>query len=399
MYSRVRIGVHSKVGVPGTIAQLSEAGIAIWVLTGDKEETAVNIGFACQLLNRSMRRMHFNGKVMRGRGIGRMKTSEELRGEILAAIERSDQHRRKAGGGGGGGGGGGEDMSIVIDGDALETVFPNSADFEAEVPVAESDLAAKGSLRSCLLCLAQRCRAVVACRVSPKQKSLMVKLVTLNTRRIKTLAIGDGANDVPMIQAAHVGVGISGQEGMQAVNASDFALGQFRFLSRLLLVHGRWNYRRMSTLICYMFYKNFVLCLVPFFASAVQGFSGAQFLTDFPGIQCFNLFYTGMPVVFFAILDQDVSARSAGTVPQLYRTGIVGRLFNSRVFWSWVALAVWHSLVIFFCGVFLVDTALPDGQVVGGVVFGGVSFMIIVWVTNGKLMLEQRQWRRPHVFW
>ena len=83
----------------------------------------------------------------------------------------------------------------------------------------------------------------------------MVKLVKDNSPGIKTLAIGDGANDVPMIQQAHIGIGIAGQEGMQAVLASDYAIGQFSFLSRLLLVHGRWNYRRMALLVCYMFYK------------------------------------------------------------------------------------------------------------------------------------------------
>jgi phospholipid-translocating ATPase len=87
------------------------------------------------------------------------------------------------------------------------------------------------------------CEAVVCCRVSPKQKALVVKLVKdgLNT---VTLAIGDGANDVSMIQAADIGVGISGEEGLQAVNASDYAIAQFRFLKRLLLVHGHWSYAR-----------------------------------------------------------------------------------------------------------------------------------------------------------
>ena len=66
---------------------------------------------------------------------------------------------------------------------------------------------------------------------------------------VRTLSIGDGANDVPMLQGAHVGVGISGQEGMQAVNNSDFAIAQFRYLKRLLFVHGRWNYRRSSKVV------------------------------------------------------------------------------------------------------------------------------------------------------
>jgi len=98
-----------------------------------------------------------------------------------------------------------------------------------------------------LLELACSCAAVVACRVSPAQKQLIVKMVKegLPNKPI-TLSIGDGANDVPMIQEAQIGVGISGKEGRQAVNSSDFAIAQFRFLKRLLLVHGRYNYRRTS---------------------------------------------------------------------------------------------------------------------------------------------------------
>merc|ERR1712226_1778194 len=100
------------------------------------------------------------------------------------------------------------------------------------------------------------CTSVVACRCAPSQKAQLVELIKRNVLGAVTLAIGDGANDVAMIQAAHVGVGISGQEGMQAANSADFAIAQFRFLQELLLVHGRQMYRRMATLINYIFYKN-----------------------------------------------------------------------------------------------------------------------------------------------
>ena len=283
-------------GVPDTIARLARAGVSIWVLTGDKEETAVNIGFACQLLNRSMRRMHFNGKYVGGPDKGKLKTGAVLKAEIMKAyrgIQSIPEAQRNI-------------QSLVIDGAALELVFPNSNNITPEARCDDALLEQNGSLRNCVLALANLCKAVVACRVSPKQKSLMVNLIKINTKGIKTLAIGDGANDVPMIQAAHVGVGISGQEGMQAVNASDFAIGQFAFLGRLLLVHGRWNYRRMSKLVGYMFYKNIVLCIVPFLYTFLGGYSGQQFMPELSGVQIFNIIYTGMPVTILAILDQDV---------------------------------------------------------------------------------------------
>ena len=121
------------------------------------------------------------------------------------------------------------------------------------------------------------CRAVVACRVSPAQKQLVVKMVKTGLPHGPiTLSIGDGANDVPMIQEAQIGVGISGKEGRQAVNNSDFAIAQFRFLKRLLLVHGRWNYRRMCKVITYIFYKNFTITLTLLIYSFMAGISGTS---------------------------------------------------------------------------------------------------------------------------
>lgn len=134
-------------------------------------------------------------------------------------------------------------MALVIDGRTL-------------------DFALEDDIKLTFLELATHCKAVVCCRVSPLQKALVVKLVRKNVHDSVTLAIGDGANDVGMIQAAHVGVGISGQEGLQAARSADFAIAQFRFLRKLLLVHGGWAYARMSKLICYSFYKNITLYLI-----------------------------------------------------------------------------------------------------------------------------------------
>lgn len=112
--------------------------------------------------------------------------------------------------------------------------------------------------------LAENCKAVVACRVSPKQKQEVVHMVRTYKPKAITLAIGDGANDVNMISAAHVGIGIRGLEGQQAVRASDYAIGEFRFLRKLILCFGRESYRKNTTLICYNFYKN-VLLVLPHF--------------------------------------------------------------------------------------------------------------------------------------
>ena len=114
--------------------------------------------------------------------------------------------------------------------------------------------------------------------MSPLQKALVVKLVKRNLKAI-LLAIGDGANDVSMIQAAHVGVGISGVEGLQAARSADVAIAQFRFLRKLLLVHGAWSYQRISKVILYSFYKNITLYMTQFWVSHPIGLRRQQVLT------------------------------------------------------------------------------------------------------------------------
>ena len=113
------------------------------------------------------------------------------------------------------------------------------------------------SLKCLFLDVAKRCHAVICCRATPLQKAAVVDLVKSNLNQM-TLAIGDGANDVSMMQKANVGVGIAGKEGMQAVMASDFAMARFKFLVKLLLVHGHWCYSRLANMMYYFFYKNVV---------------------------------------------------------------------------------------------------------------------------------------------
>ena len=174
----------------------------------------------------------------------------------------------------------------------------------------------------------------------------MVSLVKDNSPGLKTLAIGDGANDVPMIQTAHIGIGIAGQEGMQAVRASDFAVGQFRFLRRLTLVHGRSNYRRGALMLCYMFYKNIVLCLAPYFYKAVY-MTTEDGISRWIGVSFYNVIHTAWPILLVAFYDFDISPENAERYPRLYHSGPAKRRFNVRVFLSWTFLAFLHSIIIF----------------------------------------------------
>ncbi|NWI88627.1 AT10B ATPase, partial [Pitta sordida] len=189
---------------------------------------------------------------------------------------------------------------LVIDGRTLSLIF-------------------QGDLEEKFLALARRCRSVLCCRSTPLHKSLVVKLVRRQLK-VMTLAIGDGANDVSMIQAADVGIGISGQEGMQAVMASDFAISRFKHLKKLLLVHGHWCYARLAKMVMYFFYKNVCYVNLLFWYQFFCGFSGSAMI-DYWQMIFFNLFFTSVPPLFFGVLDKDVSAETLLALPELYKNG------------------------------------------------------------------------------
>ncbi len=172
-----------------------------------------------------------------------------------------------------------------------------------------------------LLCCVQvgvKCAAVLCCRVSPLQKAQVTALV--KTWGDTTLAIGDGANDVGMIQKAHIGVGISGQEGMQAAMAADFSIAQFRFLTPLLLVHGRLSYKRISRMICFFFYKNLYYGSTIFVYNAFALFSGQPIYNDFY-MTLFNVIFTAAAPLVVGWFDRDLDKNAGLRFPSLYQEG------------------------------------------------------------------------------
>lgn len=310
-------------GVPQAISLLADAGIKLWVLTGDKIETAINIGFSCNLLDNSMELL-----VMRLEGGDCTNTqidvliSDYLEKYFNLAgspeeIEnaRSDHSPPSA------------KYALVIDGDTLKHALEDN-------------------VKERFLLLCKYCKSVLCCRVSPAQKAAVVRLVK-NTLGVMTLAIGDGANDVAMIQEADVGVGIAGEEGRQAVMSSDYAIGQFRFLTRLLLVHGRWSYKRLAEMIPNFFYKNVVFTMSLFWYGIYNNFDGS-YLFEYTYVTLFNLAFTSLPVIFMGVLDQDVSDVISLSVPQLYRRGILRLEWNQKKFWVYMGDGVYQSLVAFF---------------------------------------------------
>ncbi|KAG9814441.1 aminophospholipid-translocating P4-type ATPase, partial [Aureobasidium melanogenum] len=256
-------------GVPDAIQLLAQAGIKLWVLTGDKVETAINIGFSCNLLGNDMDLIVLNvqdenlasaeAELDKNLAIFGKTGSDE---ELMAAKKN---HEPPA-----------PTHAVVIDGETLKLMLDDR-------------------LRQKFLLLCKECKSVLCCRVSPSQKAAVVGMVK-NGLDVMTLAIGDGANDVAMIQKAHVGVGIAGEEGRQAVMSSDYAIGQFRFLTRLVLVHGRWSYRRLAETIANFFYKNIIWTFALFWYQIYANFD-CSYIFDYSYILLYNLAFTSLPVI------------------------------------------------------------------------------------------------------
>eukprot|EP00250_Pteridium_aquilinum_P014699 c22146_g2_i1 orf=517-4191(-) len=366
-------------GVPQCIDKLAQAGIKIWVLTGDKLETAVNIGFACSLLRQGMTQMIVSldkddvkaAEASGDKDLISKVSQESTRQQIMSARQQLQEE---------------EDVdsafALIIDGKALN--FALGKDFEGD-----------------LMQLAIKCSSVICCRVSPKQKAMITKLVKESTGTI-TLGIGDGANDVGMIQEAHVGVGISGVEGMQATMASDFSVAQFCYLERLLLVHGSWCYKRIAFMVCYFFYKNILFGFTIFYYEAYAAFSGQAAYNDWY-MSLFNVFFTSLPVIALGVLEQDVVAQLKLQFPHLYQQGIKNLHFGWIRILGWMGSGIASSLIVFYFTVNILkyQAFRKGGQVSSLDVLGATLYTCVVWTVNCQLVIFTKHftWVQHFCIW
>lgn len=248
-----------------------------------------------------------------------------------------------------------------------------------------------------LLKITSCCSAVIACRVSPAQKAEVVKLVRYgSSRQAITLAIGDGANDVNMIQSSHVGIGICGHEGVQAVNSSDYAIAQFRFLKRLLLVHGRQNYKRISKVILYSFYKNIALVMALFLFNFLNGQSGTSFFESF--VMAGWNFFLAMPIIAIGIFDEDVPASIAMQNPRIYETGQQNCDLNLRSFSIWIVNAIFHGAVCFAIPLQFIQRFWSCDGMVDGLYFQGtIVYTGLLMTMNAKVVLLTMTWTKSNI--
>lgn len=330
------LGVEDRLqdGVRPTLELLRNAGVRVWMLTGDKLETACCIAKSSQLIGRNQG-LH----VLRS-----VKTRPDAHLEL-------NQFRRKQG------------HALVISGESLEVCLQY--------------------YRPEFLELATACPAVVCCRCSPTQKAQVVQLIQKHTGK-RTCAIGDGGNDVSMIQQADAGVGIEGREGRQASLAGDFSIPQFSHIAKLLLVHGRRSYKRSAALSQFVIHRGLIITTLQAVFSAVFYLSSVALYQGFLMVG-YSTLYTMFPV-FSLVLDQDITSTTAVTYPELYKDLSKGRSLSYKTFFIWVLISIYQGGVIMYGALILFEDDFIH--------IVAISFSALILTELIMVALTVRTWHR-----
>ncbi|KAJ4389377.1 drs2 neo1 protein [Gnomoniopsis smithogilvyi] len=330
-------------GVPDTIDKLRRANIKVWMLTGDKRETAINIAHSAGIC-KPFSEIYILDAMAEG------VLSEKIAATLVDVGRGMVPH-----------------SVVVIDGHTLGEV--EQVD---ELKILFFDLVA-------------RVDSVICCRASPAQKATLVKCIRDRVPSSLTLAIGDGANDIAMIQSSHVGIGISGREGLQAARISDYSIAQFRFLQKLLFVHGRWNYIRTGKYILGTFWKELFFYLMQALYQRYNGYTGTS-LYESASLAVFNTLFTSLCVIIPGIFEQDLRAETLLAVPELYVYGQKSKAFNFRKYLGWSLMAVVEAVLVYFAiwGIFTqIHFDLDDGLFA----MGDLAFSAGVLLINIKLLI------------
>ncbi|GAM27196.1 hypothetical protein SAMD00019534_103710 [Acytostelium subglobosum LB1] len=370
--------------VPETISSLRQANIKVWMLTGDKYSTAIQIAHSCNLIDRGCK-IYTVGKPLQlddpheshnpSTGANARVTPDEVMASIRSIHDdlvsnqqqpyqqhdhhqrqQEDEHpqgqlkqrRRK-------------DATIVIEGHVVDIALRHASQELLDL--------------SCMV------PSVICCRVTPHQKAEVVRLVK-NTGKI-CLAVGDGGNDVSMIQEANIGVGISGREGLQASRAADYSVARFKYLRDLIFVHGRYSYLRTSFVANYSFYKSLFICFIQILYQLFSGFGGSSFFNTF-SLTSYNIIFTGLPIMGY-ILDKDLPESILKRNPYLYSVCQEGRAFSVMTFIEWALRAAFQSILIFCM------TAGPFAFLHGSTIdydsFSMISFTAVIFLQSLTLFL------------
>nr|POF14290.1 putative phospholipid-transporting atpase dnf3 [Quercus suber] len=343
-------------GVPETIDRLRRANIKLWMLTGDKRETAINIGHSCKLIK------DYSAVTVLDHETG---DAEQCIAAAIIDINHGTVPH----------------SVVVIDGQTLAML--------------ESDRA----LYTLFQDLAILADSVVCCRASPSQKASLVNGIRRRVSGSVTLAIGDGANDIAMIQEAHVGIGITGKEGLQAARTSDYSIAQFRFLTKLLLVHGRWNYIRTCLYTVSTLWKEMFFFLLQALYQRSTGYTGTSLYESW-SLSMFNTLFSSLIVIFVGIFEKDLHESTLIAVPELYTKGQRSAGFNFKVYLWWMFTAAAEAMIIYYTmyGLFATAIFTLDNGVFA---MGDLAFTacIIVIATKVQVIVQHNKTHTTAIAW
>uniref|UniRef100_A0A8C8G237 Phospholipid-transporting ATPase n=1 Tax=Oncorhynchus tshawytscha TaxID=74940 RepID=A0A8C8G237_ONCTS len=337
-----------------TMEALQRAGMKVW-----------STCYACRLFQRGTELLELTVRTLEDGGRRR----EERLHEVLSAFSFSPRSWTSAK----------QDYGFIIDGATLSLVFNSSPD--------------SSHYKSLFLQICQNCTTVLCCRMAPLQKAQIVNMVKNSKGSPITLSIGDGANDVSMILEAHIGIGIKGKEGRQAVRNSDYAIPKLKHLKKLLLGHGHLYYVRIAHLVQYFFYKNLCFILPQFLYQFFCG-SSQQPLYDAAYLTMYNICFTSMPILAYSLLEQHICMEVLMSNATLYRDVAKNAMLRWSPFLYWTLLGVYQGLLFFFGVRFLFSNpALQDnGQVFGNWSYGTIVFTVLVFTVTLKLAMDTRHW-------
>ncbi|XP_055712807.1 phospholipid-transporting ATPase IF-like isoform X3 [Phlebotomus papatasi] len=333
--------------VRDTLEALRHAGIKVWVLTGDKVETALNIALSCGHIPDTAIK-HF---------IVECQSPEKLEEQL--DIFENELNRNKD-----------QVFALLIDGGSLAFALSHFSERFRDLSV--------------------RCRAVLGCRLSPLQKCEVVHLMKTVAGHPITASIGDGANDVSMIQESHVGLGIVGKEGRQAARCADYAFANFSMVKRMLLMHGHYFSQRLSLLVLYFFYKNLVFMMIQMYFQINSMFS-SQSIYDSLFLTLYNVVYTALPILVISLTEKVYPMNRLMNEPPLYKKNVRNKRLQWNFFCGWMLLAVYHSSIVYVAGYFMWvnnPAILTTPHVVNFYCYGTFMIHNVVILVNLKLWLS-----------
>ncbi|XP_016062722.1 PREDICTED: phospholipid-transporting ATPase IG isoform X5 [Miniopterus natalensis] len=340
-----------------TIEALHAAGLKVWVLTGDKMETAKSTCYACRLFQTSTELLELTTKTIEESERKEDRLHElliEYRKKLVHEFPKSTRSLKKTWTEQ-------QEYGLIIDGSTLSLILNSSHD------------SSSNNYKSIFVQICMKCTAVLCCRMAPLQKAQIVRMVKNLKGSPITLSIGDGANDVSMILESHVGIGIKGKEGRQASRNSDYSVPKFKHLKKLLLAHGHLYYVRIAHLVQYFFYKP---------------------LYDAAYLTMYNICFTSLPILAYSLLEQHIDIDTLTSDPRLYMKISGNSMLQWGPFLYWTFLAAFEGMVFFFGTYFLFQTSSleENAKVYGNWTFGTIVFTVLVFTVTLKLALDTRFW-------